>query len=135
MPPGTVATSVHRLHSWNPATRTLTAITGASASNPDHTSYFSHTGPLTSLVVTGPTGPGMQTAGRIGDFQLTPIAVPFLQTTYRDWYGTVTSTTDTRLDGTTAYVPAGTVGVCTNTAAAAEQFIPLTRARSATRPQ
>jgi hypothetical protein len=45
----------------------------------------------------------------------------FLRTVCRDCTGTVTSTTDTLLDGTTPYAPLGLVGVCQPTAEEAEE--------------
>ncbi|MEW2568321.1 hypothetical protein [Streptomyces sp. NPDC047070] len=123
MPLGTVATSVHPLHSWNPVTRTLTALAGATTSDPAMTSTFEHAGPLSALIFTGPSAPGMPTARRVGDFVVTPVAVPFLRTICRDCDGMVTSITDTLLDASTAYVPTGTVGTCQTVTD--EQCVPL----------
>ncbi|MFF5045684.1 hypothetical protein [[Kitasatospora] papulosa] len=123
MPVGSVATYVHPLHTWNPATRTLTAKVGASVSNTAHTSTFAHSGPLTALQFSGPSS-GLQTSARkVGDFQITPVEQPFLRTTCRDCAGDVTTITNTRLDGATAYTPLGTVGVCS--AAPDEQCVPV----------
>ncbi|MEV5929895.1 hypothetical protein ACPCSG_26930 [Streptomyces cellulosae] len=49
------------------------------------------------------------------------LGAEFLRTVCRDCTGTVTSTTDTLLDGTTPYTPLGLVGVCQPTAEEAEE--------------
>ncbi|BBA98354.1 hypothetical protein RVR_4503 [Actinacidiphila reveromycinica] len=123
MPAGSVATYVHPLHTWDPATRTLTAKAGASVSNTAHTSTFVNAGPLTALQFSGPSSGLQTTVRKVGDFQITPVEQPFLRTTCRDCAGDVTTVTDTRLDGTTAYTPLGTVGVCS--AAPEEQCVPV----------
>ncbi|MFZ4266617.1 hypothetical protein [Streptomyces arboris] len=123
MPVGSVPTYVHPLHTWNPATRTLTAMPGSNVSNVAHTSTFAHAGPISTLQFTGPAGGPLSTSRKVGDFRITPVEQPFLRRTCRDCDGQTVTTTDTRLDGATPYVPTGTVGVCSG--APDEQCVPL----------
>ncbi|MBT3161512.1 hypothetical protein HTV80_00085 [Streptomyces sp. Vc74B-19] len=116
MPEGTVAEEVHPLHAWDEATRTLSPLTGASVENADHTSRFSHPGPVTNLAFNGVTG-GPPALRRIGDLEVTPLPTTFLRRVCTDCQGTHESTTDTLLDGVTPFSPAGEVGVCGPTAA------------------
>lgn len=110
MPEGTVPEEIHPLHAWDPATRTLTPLAGATATD-EHVSRFAHPGPVTSLGFGGVAG-GLAALRRIGDLVVTPVSATFLRTTCQDCDGVPLDTTDTALDGITPYEPVGTVGVC-----------------------
>ncbi|MER6975701.1 hypothetical protein [Streptomyces carpinensis] len=114
MPPGTVLVSLAADHVWDPATRTLSSVTTAGpVSDTAPVSRFMHPGPVTELLFATDGTTGLNATQRaVGDFIVTPVSVTFLRTVCRGCDGAVTSVTDTLLDGTTPYVPAGTVGVC-----------------------
>ncbi|MCX4550602.1 hypothetical protein [Streptomyces sp. NBC_01500] len=113
MPLGTELLSLSPDHLWNPATRTLSAGPAAGQVDTTAASTFSHPGPFTALSFATDGATGLAATQRtVGDLVVTPATAPMLRTVCRDCDGAVISITDTRLDGTSAYTPTGTVGVC-----------------------
>jgi hypothetical protein len=91
--------------------------TGANLANPTRavSARFRTPGPVSTLTTLF-LGPRRAVNGAfrtswVGALQVTP-TVQFLRRICRDCEGMVTSTTDTLLDGTTAYAPPATVKVC-----------------------
>ncbi|MFJ2205938.1 hypothetical protein [Streptomyces microflavus] len=114
MPPGTELLTLEPSHLWNSATRTLSpAVSAGPVTSTAPVSRFRHPGPTTALSFAsdGATGVLHATQRAVGDFLVTPVAMPLLRTVCRDCDGTVLSRTDTTLEGA-PYTPWGTVGVC-----------------------
>lgn len=110
IPPGNDVVSVAAGHAWNPATRQLSATAATVDANEVTTFRARDVSSWTAPALVGAIGGAF---AYYGDMAVTAdVATPFLRSTCRDCSGAVVSTTDTELDGTTAYTPAGTVGVC-----------------------
>ncbi|MFJ6565600.1 hypothetical protein ACIQMV_38325 [Streptomyces sp. NPDC091412] len=107
LPEGATPVTLAPVHTWNAATRTLCT---TAPNNDTSISTFTHPG-LTELAV-GHSGAGSAISKTVGEISVTPVTPTFERTTCRDCSGAVTSVTDTLLDGITAYMPVGTVGVC-----------------------
>lgn len=107
MPVGTIATSIHATHSWNPLTRELTS----PVSSAINISTFASLTP-TDVYVFGESGTAL--SGHIGLMFVTPVTpdIQFLRTWCMDCDGN-TTVIDTTLDGETPYVTVGDVGLCT----------------------
>jgi hypothetical protein len=118
LPPGAVIESLSSHHTYDPATRVLTAdatstMSGDKSGGANAGDYITHVylPRVANSVTFTATAPG----GAVGfdNIEASPAApYPFLRTVCRGCDGTVTSTTDTELDGTTAYTVTGTAGTC-----------------------
>ncbi|MFD8509706.1 hypothetical protein ACFV27_00970 [Streptomyces antimycoticus] len=109
VPPGNDVVSVAAGHSWNPTTRQLSATASTTAA--EVTTFRARD--VSSWTAPSLVGAMAGAFAYYGDMSLTvDVAHPFLRRTCRDCSGVLVSTTDTELDGTTAYTPTGTVGMC-----------------------
>jgi hypothetical protein len=118
LPPGAEVLSLSSHHTYAPATRILTADatstmsgdTSGGANAGDYITYIYLPRVANSVDFTASV-----TGGAIGfdNIEAAPAQpYPFLRTVCRGCDGTVTSTTDTELDGTTAYTVLGTASTC-----------------------
>lgn len=118
LPPGTEVHTLSPHHSYNPATRVLTAaatsqMTGDESGSGNKADY------ITKIYVPRVAGSVAFTAASVGagvgfdNIEAAPAdPYPFLQTTCRSASGDVVNITSTRMDGVTPYTPLGTVGTC-----------------------
>lgn len=110
VPPGNEVVSIAAGHAWDPATRRLSATAATVDSNEVSTFRARDVSSWTAPALVGAIGGAF---AYYGDMTVTvDVAHPFLRRICRDCAGAVVSLTDTELDGTTPYAPAGTVGVC-----------------------
>ncbi|MFF4146876.1 hypothetical protein ACFY0A_37375 [Streptomyces sp. NPDC001698] len=129
LPAGAVPLSLPPGYTWDPATHILSAdstLTACTVATPTRaaSARFRVTG-VTSLTLrylgTRTTNVPCRITGHwvFGALDVS-LGGPFLRTVCRDCTGTVTSTTDTLLDGKTPYAPTGLVGVCPPTSEGGE---------------
>ncbi|MEU0947644.1 hypothetical protein ABZ379_33830 [Streptomyces canus] len=118
LPPGSVIEALSPHHTYNPVTRVLTA-DATSAMTGDTSATANAATHITRLYLPRVAGPVQFTAATngvgIGFDNIEAAAAdpyPFLRTVCRGCDGAVISTTDTELDGTTAYTVIGRAGSC-----------------------
>ncbi|MEU4406195.1 hypothetical protein AB0F88_16865 [Streptosporangium sp. NPDC023963] len=110
IPPGNDLVTLSAGHSWDPVTRRLSATAGTTDSTLVTTFRARN---ISSWAAPALVGAVAGAFAYYGDMLVTvDVSHAFLRRTCRNCAGTVLSQTDTELDGTTAYTPAGTVGVC-----------------------
>jgi hypothetical protein len=120
LPPGAEVQSLSSHHTYDPATRVLTAdatstMSGDTSGGANAGDFITHIylPRVANSVDFTATVPG----GAVGfdNIEAAPAEpYPFLRTVCRGCDGTVTSTTDTELDGTTPYTVLGTPDVCSS---------------------
>lgn len=110
LPVGTVVESIHANHTYNAGTRVL--CNGGAALVTDE-SIFTLAAATSLAIVSNPGGGGQRGLVRLEAAltTFTEVRTPFLRTICRTC-GAVPVITDTTMNGLTAYVPTGTVGVC-----------------------
>ncbi|MFF5968270.1 hypothetical protein ACFY64_32010 [Streptomyces collinus] len=118
LPPGSEIEALSSHHSYDPATRVLTAdgtsaMAGDDTATADAASYITHVylarvaDPAQFTAAVGGSGIGFD------NIEAAPAdPYPFLRTVCRGCDGAIVSTTDTELDGTTAYMVVGEAGSC-----------------------
>ncbi|MFF3441761.1 hypothetical protein [Streptosporangium sp. NPDC002721] len=114
-------------YSYNAATGVLARTSDAAPGDPctystdpqvETSARFRTAGPVTTLRTAPAPGSRIALCGRFFTYWAGALAISpggsFLRTICRDCDGTVTSVTDTLLDGETPYTPTGAIGACQN---------------------